>query len=285
MKALVIGILVTLACTGCRQEEPVVATDVVEVGFREEEYVLEIYDVADLFEGSGQPPACLVDAKLVQPSRGYTAEQLLEKSRRVVGPAGETEFAHFEIHRGCLIVSLPPPEHALVASWIRNLRRDSSLFVEYAYVELSKEEVEEISPEYIKVEISVVPDLREKVETLKPGWGGAPALTGVASGWICLPFATGPDTKPIHGLHVRTTPSADRKRLFTDFSWDPKGPVQPAIEIPDRKAFMIWLPNPSPAGPYAIAVRPRLVALDSVLFEPESPLIRVEGNQLKFNDR
>ena len=286
MKALVIGVvLATVSVAGCRQEEPAVkaSEDVVEVGFREEEYVLEMHDVADLLSDElGEPPACLTRLDLVAPKKALSEVELLGKSRRAVGPAGETDFAHFEVHRGILIVSLPAPEQALIATLIRNLRRSSSLFVEYSVTELSEAEALEISPTFVGVKggiVATIPDLRERIEAVRSARKGFPVvLTGVAAGWTCLSFGSGPGTKPLHGLHVNATPSADRHSFQLRYTWRPEGAGQSyPLTVQDRGIFMVRVPNPGPQIPYALAIQPRLVALNPRPISAPAPRIKVRG--------
>lgn len=288
MKALVIGVvLATLSVAGCRQEEPAVkaSEDVVEVGFREEEYVLEMHDVLDLLSDNlGDPPACLTRLDLVAPREVLSAEELIAKVQRVVGPAGETEFAHFEVHRNVLIVSLPAPEQALVSTLVRNLRRSSSLFVEFSVTELSEAEALEISPTFVDVEGEIVasfPDLRERIEAVRSARKGLPVvLTGVASGWTCLSFGSGPEprSRPLHGLHVNAAPSQDRHSFQLRYTWRPEdaGRSHP-LTVQDRGIFMVRVPNPGPNAPYALAIQPRLVALNPTPASPPAPRIKVRG--------
>lgn len=285
MKALVIGVvLATISVSGCRQEEPALqpADDVVEVGFREEEYVLEMHDVVDLLSDElGEPPACLTRLNLVAPKKALSAGELIAKVRRVVGPAGETTFAHFEVHRGVLIVSLPAPEQALVKTLVRNLRRDSSLFVEFSVTEISEAEALEISPLFAEAKRGIVatfPDLRERIEAVRSARKGFPVvLTGVASGWTCLAFGSG--ARPgLHGLHVNAAPSPDRRSFQLRYTWDPERAGQSyPLTVRDRGIFMVRVPNPGPNTPYALAIQPRLVALNPTPVSAPAPRIEVRG--------
>jgi hypothetical protein len=283
VKALVIGVvLATISVSGCRQEEPAIkpSDEVAEVGFREEEYVLEMHDVVDLLSDDlGEPPACLTRLNLVAPKKALTGPELLEKARRVVGPAGETTFAHFEVHRGVLIVSLPEPEQALIKTLVRNLRRSSSLFVEFSVTELSEAEALEISPifgEFEKGIVATLPDLRERIEAVRSARKGFPLVrTGVASGWTCLAFKGGAEGQ-VHGLHVNAAPSEDRHSFLLRYTWNPEeaGKSYP-LTVRDRGIFMVRLPNPGPKGPYALAIQPRLVALNPAPSSGPAPRIKV----------
>lgn len=281
MKALVIGVvLATLSVSGCRQEEPAVAAseEVAEVGFREEEYVLEMHDVLDLLSDElGEPPACLTRLNLAAPKKALSAGELIAKVRRGVGPAGETPFAHFEVQRGILIVSLPEPEQALVMALIRNLRRSSSLFVEYSVTELSEAETLEISPSFELAEVATLPELRERIEAVRSARRALPVVsTGVASGWTCLAFGSGRQTQPIHGLHVNAQPSADRRSFQLRFAWRPEeGGRSYPLEVQDRGIVMVRVPNPGPGIPYALAIQPRLVALSPTPISGPAPRIDV----------
>ncbi|MBL4844030.1 MAG: hypothetical protein JKY65_00770 [Planctomycetes bacterium] len=289
MRVLLLGALLSLACVGCRQEEPAASpgSAAVEVGFREEEYLLEMYDVADLLhESSGEAPSCLVEADLVAPSKALDSDALLAMIKQVVGPAGESEFALFEVHRRILLARVPGPEQALIQSLVRNLRRNTSIFVEFSVVELSEEETRAMSHTLAEglAGVATYPQIREQLEALR-ATQGAPAerkITLAASAWGCLPLSRSKTrSAPFHGLHVNAQPSSDRRRLGIQLVWGlGTGDLLSSVplQVRDRSVFLILVPLPHPNGPFALAIQPRLVALDPIPASGPGPRIQVKDD-------